>query len=134
MSKHKGFWFYITLHTRTQFGYPIISTYLLQVPCIHYLKKLIKPFLNVLVNISFLLPEIEPEFREQLQVLVPMVLAPENIVIKIINGSKITANELVQYFKVCTLHLDCSVGKVMDLRSNGLRFSYQCNFFLYFFT
>ena len=32
--------------------------------------------------------------------LVPMVLAPENIVLKEINGSVITAQELVEYFKV----------------------------------
>ncbi|KAL8613745.1 hypothetical protein ACOMHN_029602 [Nucella lapillus] len=45
------------------------------------------------------LQEIEPEFREQLQVLVPMLLAPENIVLKEINGSQITGQELLEYFK-----------------------------------
>ena len=48
--------------------------------------------------------DIEPDFREQLQVLVPMVLAPENIVLKEINGSVITAQELVEYFKVGAQH------------------------------
>ena len=46
--------------------------------------------------------EIEPDFREQLQILVPMVLAPENVVLKEINGAQITSQELVEYFKVRT--------------------------------
>ena len=57
----------------------------------------------VIMIVPFLfavLSDIEPDFREQLQVLVPMVLAPENIVLKEINGSVITAQELVEYFKV----------------------------------
>nr|KAG5710728.1 hypothetical protein BaRGS_035130 [Batillaria attramentaria] len=59
------------------------------------------PGLRVATNPHFdgRLREIEVDFREQLQVLVPMVLAPENIVLKEINGVQITAQELVEYFK-----------------------------------
>lgn len=59
------------------------------------------PGLSVATNPLFdgRLREIEPEFREQLQVLVPMLLAPESLVLKEINGTQITAQELVEYFK-----------------------------------
>lgn len=59
------------------------------------------PGLRVATNPRFdgRLKEIEADFREQLQILVPLVLAPENIVLKEINGSQITAQELVEYFK-----------------------------------
>ncbi|XP_076441989.1 atlastin-2-like isoform X2 [Babylonia areolata] len=59
------------------------------------------PGLRVATNPHFdgRLKEIEADFRQQLQVLVPMLLAPENIVLKEINGSQITSQELVEYFK-----------------------------------
>ncbi|KAL8564557.1 hypothetical protein ACOMHN_003315 [Nucella lapillus] len=59
------------------------------------------PGLRVATNPHFdgRLKEIEADFREQLQVLVPMLLASENILLKEINGSKITSQELVEYFK-----------------------------------
>ncbi|KAK7103242.1 atlastin-2-like isoform X3 [Littorina saxatilis] len=59
------------------------------------------PGLRVATNPHFdgRLKDIEPDFREQLQVLVPMILAPENIVLKEINGTQITAHEMVEYFK-----------------------------------
>lgn len=45
------------------------------------------------------LSDIEPDFKKQLQKLVPMILAPENLVIKEIGGQKVKAKELLQYFK-----------------------------------
>lgn len=43
--------------------------------------------------------DIDPEFKKQLQILVPMLLAPENLVLKKINGQKVKSRDLVQYFK-----------------------------------
>lgn len=43
--------------------------------------------------------DIDPEFKKNLQILVPMLLAPENLVLKKINGQKVKARDLVQYFK-----------------------------------
>ncbi|KAI4468389.1 guanylate binding protein [Holotrichia oblita] len=45
------------------------------------------------------LSEIDPEFKHNLLILVPMLLAPENLVLKRINGQKVKARDLVQYFK-----------------------------------
>lgn len=46
-----------------------------------------------------LVSDIEPDFKKQLQKLVPMMLAPENLVVKEIGGQKVKAKELLQYFK-----------------------------------
>ncbi|XP_035449302.2 atlastin isoform X3 [Spodoptera frugiperda] len=43
--------------------------------------------------------DIEMEFKCSLQQLVPMLLAPENLVPKLINGQKVRAKDLLQYFK-----------------------------------
>lgn len=43
--------------------------------------------------------EIESEFKTCLHEFVPMLLAPENLVLKKINGHKVKARDLVQYFK-----------------------------------
>ncbi|GJQ66246.1 putative GTPase [Trypoxylus dichotomus] len=45
------------------------------------------------------LSEIDVDFKHNLQILVPMLLAPENLVLKRINGQKVKARDLVQYFK-----------------------------------
>ncbi|XP_017780386.1 PREDICTED: atlastin-like [Nicrophorus vespilloides] len=45
------------------------------------------------------LKDISDEFKQNLQILVPMLLAPENLVLKQINGQKVKARDLVQYFK-----------------------------------
>lgn len=45
------------------------------------------------------LAEIEVEFKKHLEIFVPELLAPENLVIKEIAGQKIKAKELLQYFK-----------------------------------
>lgn len=59
------------------------------------------PGLKVATNPEFdgKLSDIEPDFKKQLQILVPMVLAPENLVVKEIGGQKVKAKELLQYFK-----------------------------------
>ena len=43
--------------------------------------------------------DIELDFKEQLKILVPHLLAPENLVVKQIGGHKIRAKELVHYFQ-----------------------------------
>jgi len=46
------------------------------------------------------LKDIEPVFKEQLNILVPSLLAKENLVVKEINGSKVTSKQLMEYFRV----------------------------------
>ena len=48
--------------------------------------------------------EIEDNFKSQLKELVPMLLAPKSLVVKSINGVKVTGRALVECFKVC-IHL-----------------------------
>lgn len=45
------------------------------------------------------LGEIDSEFKDNLKILVPMLLAPENLVLKRINGEKVKVRDFVQYFK-----------------------------------
>lgn len=45
------------------------------------------------------LSDIESDFRENLKVLVPLLLAKENLIMKEVNGKKITCRELLEYFK-----------------------------------
>lgn len=47
----------------------------------------------------YLISDIEGEFKKQLAILVPIILAPKNLVVKEISGQKVKAKELVQYFK-----------------------------------
>ena len=44
--------------------------------------------------------DIDEEFKRELRNLVPLLLAPENLVEKEISGSKVTCRDLVEYFKV----------------------------------
>jgi atlastin-3 len=44
--------------------------------------------------------DIEPQFVEQLKILAPLLLHPENIVVKNIGGAKVTGRQLLEYFKV----------------------------------
>ena len=44
--------------------------------------------------------EIDREFINNLQVLVPWLLSPRNLDVKEINGNNITCRGLVEYFKV----------------------------------
>ena len=45
-------------------------------------------------------PDIDEDFKRELRNLVPLLLAPENLVEKEISGSKVTCRDLVEYFKV----------------------------------
>ncbi|XP_006839430.1 PREDICTED: atlastin-2-like isoform X2 [Chrysochloris asiatica] len=45
------------------------------------------------------LKDIDDDFKRELQELVPLLLAPENLVEKEINGAKVTCRALVEYFK-----------------------------------
>lgn len=45
------------------------------------------------------LSDISPEFKTSLKSLVPMLLSPENLIVKQINGQRVYARDLIQYFK-----------------------------------
>lgn len=59
------------------------------------------PGLNIATNPNFdgRLSEIQSEFKEQLKVLIPMLLDPENLVTKKIDGQVVKAKDLLEYFK-----------------------------------
>ncbi|XP_053349406.1 atlastin-2-like isoform X1 [Clarias gariepinus] len=59
------------------------------------------PGLKVATNPYFdgRLKDIDPDFKKELVSLIPLLLAPENLVEKEISGSKVTCRDLVQYFK-----------------------------------
>ncbi|CAG2187423.1 ATL [Mytilus edulis] len=59
------------------------------------------PGLKVATNPKFdgRLKDIEPDFKDKLQILVPLLLDEDNLKIKEMNGQKITCRELVEYFK-----------------------------------
>lgn len=48
-------------------------------------------------NFTGNIQEIDPEFRDYIKELAPAILAPENLVIKEINGQKLRAQDLVEY-------------------------------------
>ncbi|GBP49825.1 Atlastin [Eumeta japonica] len=59
------------------------------------------PGLRVATNPDFdgRLADIESEFKRSLQQLVPMLLAPHNLVPKLIDGQRVKVKDLLQYFK-----------------------------------
>lgn len=59
------------------------------------------PGLKVATNPKFdgRLSEIEQNFKDQLGVLVPLMLSPGKLVVKKINGKQVNGRELVEYFK-----------------------------------
>lgn len=59
------------------------------------------PGLTVATNPNFdgRLKDITPEFKMSLRNLVPMLLAPDNLITKEISGQKVRARDLAQYFK-----------------------------------
>ncbi|CAJ0560201.1 unnamed protein product, partial [Mesorhabditis spiculigera] len=59
------------------------------------------PGLKVATNPNFdgKLTDIEPEFQHSLHALIPRILDGANLVLKDINGGKVTCRELVEYFK-----------------------------------
>lgn len=71
--------------------------------CFHSINCFLMPHpgLKVATDPKFngKLKDIEPDFRQQLRQLVKNVLSPENLVVKEINGTKVTCGELVEYFK-----------------------------------
>lgn len=64
--------------------------------------------MKFILRLSFI-SDIEPDFRQQLQILVEHLLAPEKLVVKEINGSQVSCRELVEYFKVILYFLLISV-------------------------
>lgn len=52
-----------------------------------------------LTNECWTFADIETDFIENLKVLIPLLLAPENLIVKEIGGQRVKAKELVQYFK-----------------------------------
>lgn len=59
------------------------------------------PGLTVATNPKFdgRLSDITLEFKQSLKALIPMLLAPENLIVKQINGQKVRVRDLIQYFK-----------------------------------
>lgn len=59
------------------------------------------PGLKVATNPKFkgCLRDIDAEFKDNLRELIPSLLATENLVVKEINGSKVTCKDLMEYFK-----------------------------------
>lgn len=59
------------------------------------------PGLKVATNPHFdgRLKDIEQDFKDKLKELVPALLAPENLIVKEINGCQVTCRDLVEYFK-----------------------------------
>lgn len=59
------------------------------------------PGLTVATNPTFdgRLASIEPVFKQSLRGLVPMLLAPESLIVKSISGQKVRARDMIQYFK-----------------------------------
>lgn len=59
------------------------------------------PGLEVAINPHFdgRLKDINDEFKKELQNLMPLLLAPENLVEKEIGGAKVTCRDLLEYFK-----------------------------------
>lgn len=54
---------------------------------------------NIYIIYFFLSVEIETEFKQNLLTLIPMLLKPNNLILKEISGQKVKVKELVQYFK-----------------------------------
>lgn len=55
--------------------------------------------------------DIDDEFKKELQNLVPLLLAPENLVEKEIGGAKVTCKDLLEYFKVGLLNFNTPYEK-----------------------
>lgn len=67
------------------------------------------PGLKVATNPHFdgRLSDIADNFRENLKVLVPYMLSSENLILKEVNGKKITCKELLEYFKAYVKIFQC---------------------------
>jgi len=60
----------------------------------NYNNNLVRLNINIYYNL-----DIEPDFKQNLLTLIPMLLKPDKLILKEIGGQKIKAKELVQYFK-----------------------------------
>lgn len=60
------------------------------------------PGLPVATNPNFdgRIVDVQPEFQQQLRTLIPRLLDSSNLIVKDINGDKITCRQLLEYFKV----------------------------------
>lgn len=76
------------------------------------------PGLTVSTNPNFKgkLSDIEEAFKKQLLVLVPMLLAPNNLIVKEVGGQTVTCKSLIHYFKFC-LKAFSQEGDLPDPRS-----------------
>lgn len=70
-------------------------------------------FLNIffcIIRAAFwcmrVMSDVAPEFRDQLQVLIPKLLHPDHLAEKEINGNKVTCRGLLEFFKVTFLVAD----------------------------
>lgn len=63
-----------------------------------FLLRYLFPLSSSSSNFTILL-DIEPDFKEQLKILIPLLLSPENLVPKEIGGNKVKAKELLHYFQ-----------------------------------
>lgn len=50
---------------------------------------------------SYLVVDIDGDFKIQLEDLAPLLLEPSKLVVKTINGNSVTGKDLLEYFKVC---------------------------------
>ena len=65
--------------------------------------------------------DIAPEFKEQLQSLIPKLLHPDRLAEKEINGNKVTCRGLLEFFKVTSYSSEHSCS---DIYSNSdIRFA-----------
>ena len=49
--------------------------------------------------------DIDGDFKMQLEDLAPLLLAPDKLVVKTINGNSVTGKDLLEYFKVTMVYI-----------------------------
>lgn len=65
------------------------------------LMSIITSVLSAALSVDvFVLSDVAPEFREQLESLIPKLLHPDRLAEKEINGNKVTCRGLLEFFKV----------------------------------
>lgn len=68
---------------------------------IRLLMSITTSVLSAAVSVDvFVLSDVAPEFREQLESLIPKLLHPDRLAEKEINGNKVTCRGLLEFFKV----------------------------------
>lgn len=68
--------------------------------------------------------DIDQEFVEQLQTLVPLLLDPKNLVVKEIGGRQVTGRQLMEYFKV---YINVFAGETMPEPKSMLEATAEAN-------